>query len=196
MYNSTSALHSSAVRTFTQDGITNVLTAMHNDVIKWIHFPRYWPFVVEIHRWIPLKRPVTRSFDVFFDLRLNKWLSKQSRRWGFETPSRSLWRHSNGGNDNHQEQGGTNQNSTTNKLRLVQHFDFQLQIYKDYGENRQTWHKLAYLIWRVQMSWHQASVRSPATVILTCMQLLPRLGSQNLYSARVVTVKRWSQTGY
>ena len=93
-------------------------------------------------------------------------------------------------------QGGTNQNSTTNKLRLVQHFDFQLQIYKDYGENRQTWHKLAYLIWRVQMSWHQASVRSPATVILTCMQLLPRLGSQNLYSARVVTVKRWSLTGY
>ena len=28
----------------------------------------------------PAQRPVTRSFDVFFDLRLNKWLSKQS--WG------------------------------------------------------------------------------------------------------------------
>ena len=26
----------------------------------------------------PAKRPVTRSFDVFFDLRLNKQLSKQS----------------------------------------------------------------------------------------------------------------------
>ena len=26
----------------------------------------------------PAQRPVTRSFDVFFDLRLNKWLSKQS----------------------------------------------------------------------------------------------------------------------
>ena len=25
----------------------------------------------------PAQRPVTRSFDVFFDLRLNKWLSKQ-----------------------------------------------------------------------------------------------------------------------
>ena len=24
----------------------------------------------------PAQRPVTRSFDVFFDLRLNKWLSK------------------------------------------------------------------------------------------------------------------------
>ena len=26
----------------------------------------------------PIQRPVTRSFDVFFDLRLNKRLSKQS----------------------------------------------------------------------------------------------------------------------
>ena len=53
------------------------------------------------HRWIPLtgyfpsQRPVTRSFDVFFDLRLNKRLSKQSRRWWFETPPCSLWRHCN-----------------------------------------------------------------------------------------------------
>ena len=45
------------------------------------------------HRWIPLKRPVTQS-DVFFDLCLNKWSSKQSRRW-FETPSRLLSRHCN-----------------------------------------------------------------------------------------------------
>ena len=30
--------------------------------------------------------------DVFIDLRLNKRSSKQSRRWWFETPSRSLWR--------------------------------------------------------------------------------------------------------
>ena len=40
-------------------------------------------------------RPVTRSFDIFFNLRFNKWLDKQSRRRWFETPSRSLWRHSN-----------------------------------------------------------------------------------------------------
>ena len=43
----------------------------------------------------PSQRPVTRSFDVSFDLCLNKRLCKQSRcRW-FETPSRSLWRHCN-----------------------------------------------------------------------------------------------------
>ena len=132
----------------------------HDDVIKWKHFPRNWPFVGGIHRppvnsphigqwrgtlvqvmtwsdykpkllqwnlyktttefcglsvvenkpsqanheisWrrhqmetfsvlltictgnssvkceFPTQRPVTWSFDVFFDLRLNKWLSKQS----------------------------------------------------------------------------------------------------------------------
>ena len=41
----------------------------------------------------PAQRPVTQSLDVFFDLRLNKRLNKQS--WGcwFEAPSGSLWRH-------------------------------------------------------------------------------------------------------
>ena len=45
----------------------------------------------------PAQRPVTRSFDVFFDLRPNKRLSKQSRGWWFETPSWSLWRQCNVG---------------------------------------------------------------------------------------------------
>ena len=40
----------------------------------------------------PALRPVTRGFYVFFDLRLYQQLSKQWRRWWFETPSRSLWR--------------------------------------------------------------------------------------------------------
>ena len=43
----------------------------------------------------PSQRPVTRSFGVFFDLRLNKLLRRQSRRRWFETPSPSLWRHCN-----------------------------------------------------------------------------------------------------
>ena len=41
------------------------------------------------------QRPVTRSFDVFLDLRLNMQLSKQSWGWLFETLSRSLWRECN-----------------------------------------------------------------------------------------------------
>ena len=43
----------------------------------------------------PTQRPVTRSFDVFFDLRPNKRLSKQPWGWWFETQSWSLWRQCN-----------------------------------------------------------------------------------------------------
>ena len=46
----------------------------------------------------PTQRPVTRSFDVFFDLRLNKRLSKQPWGWWFETSSWSLWRQCNENN--------------------------------------------------------------------------------------------------
>ena len=69
----------------------------HDDVIKWGHFPRYWALWGESTggRWFPSQTPMTWSFDVFFDLHLNKRLSKQSRRWWFETPSHSLWRHCN-----------------------------------------------------------------------------------------------------
>ena len=44
----------------------------------------------------PTQRPVTRRFDVFSDLRLNKRLSEQPWGWWFETPSWSLWRQCNG----------------------------------------------------------------------------------------------------
>ena len=43
----------------------------------------------------PAQRPVTQSFDVFFDLCLNKWLRKQSWGWWFEMLSHTLWRHCN-----------------------------------------------------------------------------------------------------
>ena len=42
-------------------------------------------------RWFPR----TKASDVFFDLRLNKRLSKQSWGWWFETPSRPLWHNCN-----------------------------------------------------------------------------------------------------
>ena len=43
----------------------------------------------------PVQRPVARNFDVFFDLRPNNLLSKQSWGWWFETPSHPLLRHRN-----------------------------------------------------------------------------------------------------
>ena len=71
----------------------------HDDVIKWKHFPLYCPFVRAIHlspgNSPHAQRPVTRSFDVFFELRLNKRLSKQWWGWWFQTPSGPLWRHCN-----------------------------------------------------------------------------------------------------
>ena len=57
----------------------------HDDVIKWKYFLKKFP----------TQGPVMRSFDVFFDLRLNKWLSKQLWSWWFEMPLHSLWRHCN-----------------------------------------------------------------------------------------------------
>ena len=69
---------------------------IHDDVIEWKHFPRYWPFVRGIHRSpvnspvpvkFPTQRPVTRSFGVFFDLPLNNgWVNNREagdlRRYG------------------------------------------------------------------------------------------------------------------
>ena len=72
-------------------------------VLWWRHrmktFPRYWHFVRGILQ-SPVnfssQRPVTRRFNVFFDVHLNKRLSKQPRYLWFGMPLRSLWRHCNG----------------------------------------------------------------------------------------------------
>ena len=71
---------------------------LHDDVIKWKHFPRYWPFVRGIHR-SPTNSPHKGQWRgaLMFSLicvGLN-WLNKQSWGWWFETLSCQLWRHSN-----------------------------------------------------------------------------------------------------
>ena len=70
----------------------------HDDVIKLKHFRVTGHLCGNspVPGEFPAQRPVTRSFDVFFDLRLNKRLSKQSWGWWFETLSCPLWRHRNG----------------------------------------------------------------------------------------------------
>ena len=47
------------------------------------------------HQWIPLTKTTDAELRCFFDLRLNRQLSKQYRRWWFETLQRLLWRHCN-----------------------------------------------------------------------------------------------------
>ena len=71
----------------------------------------------------PSERPVTQSFDVFFDLRLNKRLSKHSRRWWFEAPSTSLLCHCNVS----REPGPTG-DSPNERFRWIQVI-FSLNIY-------------------------------------------------------------------
>ena len=46
-------------------------------------------------RWIPRTKASNAELWCFFDLHLNKRLSKQSWGWRFEMPSQSLWRHCN-----------------------------------------------------------------------------------------------------
>ena len=63
----------------------------HDDVIKWNFFsalPALCRRNPRVAGGFPSQRPVTRSFDVFFDLSLSKRLSKESRRRWFETPWR------------------------------------------------------------------------------------------------------------
>ena len=70
----------------------------HDDVIEWKHFFALLALCAgnsPVTGEFPAQRPVTRSFDVFCDLRLNKRLSKQSWGWWFEMLSWSLWRHYN-----------------------------------------------------------------------------------------------------
>ena len=71
---------------------------LHDDVMKWkkkTALPALCAGNFPVTGELPSQRPVKWSFDVFFDLRLNKRLSTQSRRRWFETPSRPLWRHYN-----------------------------------------------------------------------------------------------------
>ena len=93
------------------------LWSSHDDIIKWKHFPRYWPFVRGIHRstvisphqdhwrgalmfflisaWINGWVNNREAGDLRRNLHLNKRLSKQPWGWLFESLFRPMWRHRN-----------------------------------------------------------------------------------------------------
>ena len=65
--------------------------------IKWKHFPRYWPIERENHRLlvdIPHKGQWHGALKFPLICAWTHGWTKQSRQLWFETPSRSLWRHS------------------------------------------------------------------------------------------------------
>ena len=56
-----------------------LIVLYHDDVIKWKHFPGYWPFVRVIHRW-PVNSPHKGQWHgaLMFFLRLNKrWVNNR-----------------------------------------------------------------------------------------------------------------------
>ena len=80
----------------------------HENTTTWKRFPQYWNYCKAWWRHqmetfsallaicagnspvtgeFPAQKPLTRSFDFFFDLHLNKRLCKQSLGWWVETPS-------------------------------------------------------------------------------------------------------------
>ena len=79
--------------------ITECFFIHHDDVIKWKHFPRYWPFVRGIHR-SPVNSPHKGQWRgaLMFSLIcvwINGWENNRELGWWFETLSRPLWRHCN-----------------------------------------------------------------------------------------------------
>ena len=86
------------------------------------------------------QRPVTRNFDVFFDLHLNKRLSKQSWGWWFETLSCPFWRHCNV--DRHcQTTAETRRKLLTKGIR---DFLYKESRYIDHGRNISNWRYLEF----------------------------------------------------
>ena len=71
---------------------------MHYKLSWWRHQMETFSTLLAICAWnspvpseFPTQRPVTWSFDVSFDLRRDKCLSKQSWGWWFERLARPLW---------------------------------------------------------------------------------------------------------
>ena len=95
---------------------TNISVVYHTNyissecvLVSWDHVFSWWRHQMEsfsalqalfernppVTGGLPSLRTVTRNFDDFFDLGLNKRLSKQTRRRWFETPSHPWWHHCN-----------------------------------------------------------------------------------------------------
>ena len=69
----------------------------HDDVIKWKHCPRYWPFCAgnsQLTGEFPHKGRWPGALMFSF---ICAWINDSKQYWGwwFETPSCSLWRHCN-----------------------------------------------------------------------------------------------------
>ena len=84
-----------------QQNHSNVMCYMHDDVIKWKHFPRNWPFVRGFHR-SPVNSPHkgqwrgTLMFSLIYT-RINGWVNNDEagdlRRHGAHYDITVIWRY-------------------------------------------------------------------------------------------------------
>ena len=138
-------------------------------------------------RRVPLQRPVTWSFDVFFDLRLNKLLSKKSQGWWFETPSSPLWLHCNEQFylicENGLETLSTTRENFKNQLHLKKWK--RIQIYCHYSSNnsvRKSLSPIYFLLLNSESSTYKLNEMKPVKCVIhswevcitkICISLVP-----------------------
>ena len=72
------------------------MDAIHDDIIKWKHFPHYWPFVMNSPVNSPHKGQWREALMFSLICAWTNGLVNNRKRWWFEMPSCSLWRHCNG----------------------------------------------------------------------------------------------------
>ena len=124
----------------------------------------------------PSQRPVTRSFDVFFDLRPNKRLSKQPWGWWFQTPSWSLWRQCN---DLHRLDCVTGCQYSSLKVASVRHNPFRLktntmmnlgerQTSKQVPYSRSLIHSATHVICQVNLITNFLSFLMSLVIVINC----------------------------
>ena len=119
-----------------------------------------------VHGEFPTQRPVTRSFDVFFDVRPNKQLSKQSWGWWFETLSPSLWRHRN---VQHQHQHHRHRTSSCDYIWIFLNFMMILSCWWFILPSIRSdcdwicisiWVKYVWVKRKYEINWHKISLMS------------------------------------
>ena len=100
LYYKISGVYSSMQRGNHERYVTTIITQTttnHDDILKWKSYPCYWPLVRGIHR-SPMNSPHKGEWHgalIFSLIWTNGWANNRDAGQGYETPSRSLWRHCN-----------------------------------------------------------------------------------------------------
>ena len=131
-------------------------TSFHDDVIKWKHFPRYWPFVQGIHR-SPVNSPHKGQWRgaLMFSL-ICAWINGRVNNpdaGDFETPPQPLWRHCSAWllNWHNYSIALTLRKQLENYSKSITRFNTELQIHM----TRNKWkYFVCHMYLALQQSWY------------------------------------------